>query len=309
MKKLVLPLAVLSLLVLSSGLAFADTLTLSVAADTTFAGNPGSLLHEVFQAPGEPEEVGDLGMFEEAGFIRIYGLRFAGESWNLFPPASYLVPVSSMTVGQTWSWLPGDSGGSTTATVETIESVTVPAGTFTNAYRVDIRSDALPSPSTPTESYWFVSGVGYVRQEAFFPDGSSDYFSELVSFTGSGTGFLPREIGNVWIYDEQVSGGPTAVGDTELPTRATLQGAYPNPFNPMTRIAFEMVVPGVASLRIYDASGRLVTTLSDEHRDAGRHEVVWNGRDQAGRMSSAGVYLYRLESGDYHETKRVTLVK
>ncbi len=267
MKKLLLPLAVLTSLALSSGLVFADIYTLTVATDTTFAGNPGSILNEVFEIEGEPDEINDLGVFEEAGFIRIYAFRELGLPWELFPPAAYLVPVSSMTVGQTWAWLPDDDTGSTTtATVEAIESVTVPAGTFSNAYRVDIRSDDLPSPSMPVETYWFVSGVGYIRSEAFNGEGSLDYYQELVSFTGSGSGFFPMNVGNVWVYDEQLDGGTSAVGDTELPVRANLIGAYPNPFNPMTRLAFEMAVPGVASLRIYDASGRLVTTLMDEQR-------------------------------------------
>ena len=56
-------------------------------------------------------------------------------------------------------------------------------------------------------------------------------------------------------------------------------------------------------------SVRLTTTLIDEHRDAGSHDVTWNGRDAAGWVSAAGVYLYRLETGGYSETKRMVLIK
>lgn len=105
-------------------------------------------------------------------------------------------------------------------------------------------------------------------------------------------------------YEPQVS------GVDEEPNRVfSLDSATPNPFNPQTTLSFELAEAGHARLTIFDAAGRLVTTLLDEHRDAGRHEVTWNGRDAAGRISSAGVYLYRLESGGVSETKRMLLVK
>jgi len=83
----------------------------------------------------------------------------------------------------------------------------------------------------------------------------------------------------------------------------------PNPFNPSTTLSFEMVVPGHARLKVYDAAGRLVTTLVDEYREAGGYDVIWDGRDDDGRMSSAGVYLYRLEAGNEAETMRMVLIK
>jgi flagellar hook assembly protein FlgD len=70
-----------------------------------------------------------------------------------------------------------------------------------------------------------------------------------------------------------------------------------------------MAVPGYTRLKVYDAAGHLVVTLVDEYREAGGHQVIWDGRDHAGRMSSAGVYLYRLEAGSFSETKRMVLIK
>jgi hypothetical protein len=52
---------------------------------------------------------------------------------------------------------------------------------------------------------------------------------------------------------------------------------------------------------VYDAAGRLVATLVDEHRDIGSHHVIWDGKNAAGRMSAAGVFLYRLEAGAFSE--------
>lgn len=101
----------------------------------------------------------------------------------------------------------------------------------------------------------------------------------------------------------------SAVEDS--PAVATLDlSNHPNPFNPATTISFSMPAAGSANLRVYDVSGRLVNVLIDEEVvDQGRNEVVWRGRDMAERVVSAGVYFYRLETGSYSETKRMTLIK
>ena len=302
-------LAVFTWLALSCGLAAAATLTLTVQADSTIAGNPGKVMYEEFVESGSPAEISGFLVFQEAGKHRLYASNEEGGPWDVIPSAIYIVPVSSMTVGETWVGLPDDLGTATTAMVGAIESVTVPAGTFANAYRVDIRPDGAGPGSQPLEQFWFVSGVGFVRNVGFFADGSPDYTQELVSYSGSGTGFFPGDVGNVWVYDEQPGGVVADVGDTAVPARAALLAAYPNPFNPTTELAFELTVPGTARLRIYDTAGRLVTTLVDGHQAEGRHEVTWNGRDAGGRQVASGVYLYRLESGKTVQTRRMTLVK
>lgn len=91
---------------------------------------------------------------------------------------------------------------------------------------------------------------------------------------------------------------------------ACLFDAFPNPFNPVTTIAFEAVSGMHARLSVYDVAGRLVKVLVDERVvSSGRQEAVWNGRDANGRTISAGVYFYRLEAGSYSETKRLVMVK
>jgi subtilisin family serine protease len=84
---------------------------------------------------------------------------------------------------------------------------------------------------------------------------------------------------------------------------------FPNPFNPQTEIRFELPHPGNTRLKVFDIRGRLVKDLVSGHMGAGRHSVVWMGRDNGGRQVASGVYYYRIESGKFMETRRMTLVK
>ena len=91
---------------------------------------------------------------------------------------------------------------------------------------------------------------------------------------------------------------------------AVLHPCYPNPFNPTTTIGFDLQQTATVPLAVYDLAGRRVRTLLDREPTApGRHDAVWNGRDEAGRLVPAGVYLYRLQAGDFAETRRMVLVK
>ena len=92
--------------------------------------------------------------------------------------------------------------------------------------------------------------------------------------------------------------------------REKLEQNHPNPFNPQTTIAFNLPKEMPVSLRVYDVSGRLVDVLLDDRlAQQGRNEVVWRGRDLAGRLLPSGTYFYRLEAGSFGETKRMTLLK
>jgi len=99
--------------------------------------------------------------------------------------------------------------------------------------------------------------------------------------------------------------------DDLIPTAGpVLHPAYPNPFNPTTTISIDLPRQGAVGLRIFDISGRLVRALMDgEVCDQGRHEAVWDGRDNGGKQMSSGTYFYRLQTGSYSETKRMMLVK
>ena len=75
-----------------------------------------------------------------------------------------------------------------------------------------------------------------------------------------------------------------------------LYNAYPNPFNPITTIEFEVPYSMDIVLNVYDISGRLVKTLVDEAKYTGLHSAVWDGTDQNGNSVANGLYVYKLMS-------------
>lgn len=98
---------------------------------------------------------------------------------------------------------------------------------------------------------------------------------------------------------------PTAVSEPALPALAVAEmRAWPNPFNPTTRLAIRLLEAGTVTLSIYDVTGRKVSTLVDGHLGAGEHTVNWSGQE-----SASGVYLARLLVGDAVVTRKLSLVK
>ena len=85
-------------------------------------------------------------------------------------------------------------------------------------------------------------------------------------------------------------------------------GASPNPVVDRSRLAFTLAEAGPVRLALYDVNGRLVRTLAQEVRGAGRHEVVWDGTGEDGARLGAGLYWARLEAAGRVFTKRVTVL-
>jgi hypothetical protein len=89
-----------------------------------------------------------------------------------------------------------------------------------------------------------------------------------------------------------------------IPKEYNLNNNYPNPFNPSTKISFDIPNSAFTSLVIYDLLGRTVETLVDEYLKPGRYEVTWSAANYP-----SGVYYYKITSGEYTETKKMVLVK
>lgn len=94
-----------------------------------------------------------------------------------------------------------------------------------------------------------------------------------------------------------------------VPVSFELGQNYPNPFNPNATIEDALPKAVKVQLRVFNILGQVVKTLVDEEKPVGCHQVVWDGKDEAGRPVSTGVYLYQIKAGDFVETKKMQLVK
>ncbi|MCK5158012.1 MAG: T9SS type A sorting domain-containing protein, partial [Candidatus Heimdallarchaeota archaeon] len=125
----------------------------------------------------------------------------------------------------------------------------------------------------------YVAGVS-----AVYDDGESEII--LVPFTYTGV-----DAGNVII------------------AATKLNGNYPNPFNPVTNIAYSIRETGKVTLQVYNIKGQLVKTLVNDVRETGNYTVTWNGRDNSNKTVASGVYFYKMKAQNYNNTKKMILMK
>ncbi len=94
----------------------------------------------------------------------------------------------------------------------------------------------------------------------------------------------------------------------KLPNTFQLLQNYPNPFNPATKLRFTLPSKSQTKLIVFDSLGRELQTLIDKEIEAGYHEIIFNANSIAGGLPS-GVYFYRIQAGDFIETKKMILLK
>jgi hypothetical protein len=99
-----------------------------------------------------------------------------------------------------------------------------------------------------------------------------------------------------------------------VPKRSVLLQNYPNPFNPETWVPYKLAKASDVTINIYNVAGQLVRTLELGHREVGSYTVreraaYWDGRNVSGERVASGVYFYNIQSGSFHATKRMVIVK
>ena len=101
----------------------------------------------------------------------------------------------------------------------------------------------------------------------------------------------------------------TGVNDPVVPAEISLHQNYPNPFNPSTTINLSLNKEQMVTLEIYNIKGEKVKQLVNSQLSAGQHSITWDGRDDAGKQISSGIYFYRMITKDYSATKRMIMLK
>ena len=94
-----------------------------------------------------------------------------------------------------------------------------------------------------------------------------------------------------------------------MPNQFKVYDAYPNPFNPVTTLRYQLPEENLVSVIIYDMAGKEVKTLIYQQQTAGVHGIQWNGTNNLGNTVSAGIYLYQVHSGVYNQTNKMILLK
>jgi hypothetical protein len=124
------------------------------------------------------------------------------------------------------------------------------------------------------------------------------------------SGFQTGQYGPLYaIQDNQAATGVEISEASAAPRVNKLDGNFPNPFNPQTRIKFSSAQAGKVTIRIFNVGGQLVRTLSTK-AEAGANEVRWNGRRDDGASLASGVYFYKIKFADGTESgSRMALVK
>ena len=156
-------------------------------------------------------------------------------------------------------------------------------------YYAGIFTDQLNNASQPLRTVWVGLSFMNIRNATNGTPARNQFLEVVYSF-----------------FEDPTSGDIT---DAEIPKATTLSDNFPNPFNPVTRIAFGLKEKGHVKMRVYDVSGRLVRVLVDEIREAGAYEVLWDGNNNEGRSTASGIYFCRMEAADYERTLKMVLLR
>mgnify|MGYP000909094063 CR=1 FL=1 len=94
-----------------------------------------------------------------------------------------------------------------------------------------------------------------------------------------------------------------------LPQQYTLHSPYPNPFNPVTTLSYDLPEDATVTITIYNMVGQQVKTLISNQQTAGYKSIQWNATNNAGQLVSAGIYLYMIQVGEFRQVKKMVLIK
>ena len=97
--------------------------------------------------------------------------------------------------------------------------------------------------------------------------------------------------------------------DIVSPGKFIVHQNYPNPFNPVTNLNYDLPEDSFVRITIYDAFGNEINKLIDSKKSRGQESVQWNATNYKGKSVSAGVYLYRIQAGDFVENRKMVLLK
>lgn len=154
------------------------------------------------------------------------------------------------------------------------------------------------------EIYFYPPGAAKWELGYTYPVGTTInflYFDDLLVGTDTG------------LYGHPASGDPASsvrkVASLNLPKAIQLDQNYPNPFNPETRISYALPQDSAVRLYIYNALGQEIRTLVNQFQTSGNYEILWNGKNNAGRQVSSGIYYYALKTENTVKMRKMILLR
>lgn len=144
--------------------------------------------------------------------------------------------------------------------------------------------------------------------DLYFHDNDGSGWEGNMGFSPVSTDYQwqnPGEWAYTWIGDTTFVGvGIKAENGGSVAEKYSLSQNYPNPFNPSTTIAYSIAKPELVRVNVYNLMGQLVTALVNERQTAGSYRLIWNAEN-----IPSGIYFYRIQAGEFTQTRKMFLVK
>ena len=166
-------------------------------------------------------------------------------------------------------------------------------------------TDHLDTFALYSDSIGAELGDGFNRAWEKFEDGNYNDFGCILSPSYCWGYDIDMWIGAVHSSDV------AAIDDYDVifPNEVIIHNAYPNPFNPVTYLRYDLPQNEMIKITIYDMMGRIVKTLVNSSQTAGYKTIQWNATDNKNEPISAGLYLYTIQAGEFRQTKKMVLLK
>ena len=143
-------------------------------------------------------------------------------------------------------------------------------------------------------------GIGWVNDNCETVSGC-DWVADSVDYTAAFFNSMDDCIEACFLASNDVI--------NQLPHAFNVYNNYPNPFNPVTTLRYDLPEDALVNITIYDIMGRIVRTLINSQQNAGFKSIQWNATNDAGSPLSAGLYLYKIQADYLVQTRKMVLLK
>lgn len=187
----------------------------------------------------------------------------------------------------------------------TVEIGDVPWGGETNPSKLANQFDTVVNEGGV---YHIMCHPGHIAEDW----DSKPYLRNHMSYISERKDIWYTTLGHLYLYQRFSTASKYVLNinsDIVMPDRFSLIQNFPNPFNPTTTIKYTLPNDSEVKIVIFDLMGHEVITLINDFKSLGQHTATWNGKDNLGQSVSGGIYFYKLQAGDFIQTRKMVLLK